>query len=301
MSCWEMADNLFSEVEEECDNARWRMCDGMKPQNSCNWKAMVDEHWGKKIRDWQTVERVISTKGRKEDKWSLEWNKCWEKDDEKADHLTHLRWSCNVENLEPHWQGKFKHFSSRKLATVVNLEHQLVLCHFQRNTFSQCDDVGQSCNGWSIGWQSLGVDHLRTRMNDGSFRMQWKQSGCEAIETWGSNQMLPGKHQIIFVHFCCICIAHIAEIIVVRMAPLIGIDAKAQWKGLEDVLQGMNNVRIHIPKFNFSCAMKRLAKHKLAIEDSISRDHTSSLNLHAVALIGADGSELHAVSGQMDF
>ena len=87
----------------------------------------------------------------------------------------------------------------------------------------------------------------------------------------------------------------IADTLVAKMIPFIGVDAKSQWIGLEKMLLEMKDEKIHIAKLNFKRGGKRLPKHKLAIED-LTVDHENSLDVHAAALIGTDGSESHAVA-----
>ena len=79
------------------------------------------------------------------------------------------------------------------------------------------------------------------------------------------------------------------------MGPLIEIDAKTQWEGLINMLNDIDGEETHIAKFNFKRGKKRLAKHRLDVED-LTVEHANSFDVHAVALIGTDGSESHAVA-----
>ena len=79
------------------------------------------------------------------------------------------------------------------------------------------------------------------------------------------------------------------------MGPLIEVDAMSQWQGLVKMLRNVEDEKIHVAKFNFPRGKKRLPKHRLDVE-KLTVDHQNSLDVHAVALSGADGSASHAVA-----
>lgn len=87
----------------------------------------------------------------------------------------------------------------------------------------------------------------------------------------------------------------IADFVVAKMGPLIEVDAMSQWEGLVKTLQEIKEPKIYVAKFNFKRGKKRLAKHKLDIKE-LTSEHANSLDVHAVALVGTDGSESHAVA-----
>ena len=87
-----------------------------------------------------------------------------------------------------------------------------------------------------------------------------------------------------------------AEYIVKNMTKCVGLSAKIQWKDLTELMCNNNMIKkVHIAKFNFKRGKKRSPKHKLNVE-SLTSGHENAKDLHAVALIGSDGSEDHAVA-----
>ena len=204
--------------------------------------------------------------------------------------------------LIPHYQGKFKDPESGERSKTVNLSKEWVEYHFQKSFLN---------NVMSLGNTQMDDPFDKERWVLLPREQQWMMVplGCNYNDNEVNVKLLRPEMPIKFpqddvkFHLCtslASAFAHmghmkIADTLVAKMVPFIGVDAKSKWIGLEKMLLEMKDEKIHATKFNFKWDGKRLPKHKLAIED-LTVDHKNSLDVHAAALIGTDGSDSHAVA-----
>ena len=278
--------------------------DDIEPQAIDELKKMVDEHWGSKNPKLTTSEKksfnIMKKKMQAQGKAVL---KHWMKDDKEANELTHLRWLIDHAKLIPHYQGKFKDPESGERSKTVNLSTEWVEYHFQKSFLNSVMSLGNK--QMTYPWQGLRRWVLIPREQRWMMVPLGYNYNYDSVDVKLLRREIPIKFPQDDLKSCLYtslasAFAHmghmkIADTLVEKMVPFIGVDAKSQWNGLEKMLREIKDEKIHVAKFNFKRGGKRLPKHKLAIED-LTDDHKNSLDVHAAALIGTDGSESHAVA-----
>ena len=202
----------------------------------------------------------------------------------------------------PHFEGKFKDPNAEERATTVELNDKWVEFHFEKSFVDSVKALGETQmtdpfdeKRWMLApreqrWMMVPLGH-----NCNSDAIDMEQSRMDvpiAFPQGDAKSCLFSSLASAFTHM-----GHkkIANNLVANMGPLIEVDAMSQWQGLTKMLENVKDEKMYVAKFNFPRGKKRLPKHKLDVE-KLTVDHENSLDVHAVALSGADGSASHAVA-----
>ena len=249
-------------------------------------QKMVEDRWGKKPPKLTHQEKKEFSKMKKE--MGEENFKVLKADDKEADEIAQLRWLIDDETLKPHYEGKVRS-TSNKRAKPIKLSTAWVNYHFTKSYLNMVQKMGRGRpreQRWvhtPLGYNS-NIDELDVK----NIRMDIPIE-CPQGET---KSCLFSSLASAFTHMGHRTIAyHIHE----NMGPLVEQDARSQWQGLVAMLAAIRNETFRITKFNFKPGKKKTPKHKLDIIQ-LASERERRLDVHVVALIGADGSESHAVA-----
>ena len=300
-----------NEKEEDVTTSLWEK-DDLEPTNNAELKKMVEAHWGSKYPKLTKSEKVAFNEMKKKAS-----KKAWtdiEKAEKEVDQLTHLRWliddkidekvddKSKTTYLQAHYEGKFKDPAAKQRSKKVKLSVEWVEHHFQKTFLDSVKALGKARIDdpfdklrWMLApreqrWMMVPLGY---NFNSNEINMQHLRIDIPILFPQGDVK------SCLFSSLAC-ALAHmghrkIADFVVAKMGPLIEVDAMSQWEGLVKTLQEIKEPKIYVAKFNFKRGKKRLAKHKLDIKQ-LTSEHANSLDVHAVALVGTDGSESHAVA-----
>ena len=258
LKCHEELEKEFKASLEDSWENIWQK-DDIEPKDLENLKTLVENHWGNKNPKLNRSEKVIFNQSKKDTQklGEGEWEN-WLKDDKEANQLSHLCWLYDDPNWKPYWQGKFNDPEKKTRGETVNLRNEWVENHFQKTFLDNVKALGKL-------QMTDPIDKKRPMYIPREQRWMMVPLGYNCNEDEVDEKQLRPDIPIQFPQGdekSCLCsslasafayMGHmkIAETLVLKMGPLIGVDAKLQWNGLEKMLMEIKHAQIYIAKFNF--------------------------------------------------
>lgn len=224
--------------------------------------------------------------------------KAYDDDQTQATQIKRLRYMYDDDKYKPYWEGIINDPNTTQRSRIIlNLNYDWLISHFNVELLNSVKELGKmKINNELIArdkrWMDvpLGFNDNKTKAPSGllylSNPMSYPQGTMKTcLYTSVASALVHMGH------------SDIAEHIVANMMEGVGVSAKKQWEHLIRLMSNlkMSKKKVQHAKFNFRRGKKRSAKHKLDVE-KLQWNTSIANQLYAVALIGSDGGEDHAVA-----
>ena len=240
--------------------------------------------------------------------WSAKMTKeeqnLWKDDQQQGKSMIALRFVIDDAKLNPYYEGKWKGKKGERDYTKKPLSKAWLLSHFNEQYLYVVRRYGQR------------------KVKDPNKKDAWKFTpinrrwlsvpmGCNTNEMSVAEKYLCHSIPIRYPQgetssclFSAVASAlsymkhdKIAEHLINNKFECVNVDSNEQWTRLQGLLSQSNiiNEVIYFKIYNRPQGKKRAPKHRLDVE-TLTLEHEDAMDVHAVCLIGDDGSQDHAVA-----
>ena len=227
----------------------------------------------------------------------------WKRDQEEGKSMLALRYVFDDPEYRPYYEGKWKGKKQNERNVVKGpLNKQWLLSHFHNRYLELVRRHGQEKvkvgNEWKL--RPLADRWLNVPMgtSDSNVASVADRFLCKSIPIrHPQGEISSCLFNAVASAFSYMKYDEIAEHLLTNKLVSVDVDSEMQWQKLKVLLEErcIDHNDMHFKFYNNPQRKRRSIKNRLDVE-TLTTDHRDAMCLHAVCLIGQDGSQDHAVA-----